>query len=120
MDLQLKRLRKNSELTQPDLAERIGVSMRVISSWERQETALPLEDAARIADVLDCSLDELAGRYDYIGAYSDERQRDLNSNFEDLTDEGKDAALGSVRGIRASESARAKTEGSATGEQRMG
>lgn len=120
MDLQLKRLRKNSELTQTDLAERIGVSMRVISSWERQETALPLEDAARIADVLDCSLDELAGRYDYIGAYSDERQRDLNSNFEELTDEGKDAALGSVRGIRASESARAKTEGPAAGEQRVG
>lgn len=51
MDLQLKRLRKNSELTQTDLAERIGVSMRVISSWERQETELPLEDAARTATV---------------------------------------------------------------------
>ena len=74
----------------------------------------PFEDAARIADVLDCSLDELAGRYEYIGAYSDERQRDLNDNFESLSDEGKDAALGSVRGIRASESARAKTAGPAT------
>lgn len=120
MNLQLKALRKRNGLRQEDLAKKINSTSRIVGAWERQETALPLEDAARIADVLDCSLDELAGRYDYIGAYSDERQRDLNSNFEELTDEGKDAALGSVRGIRASESARAKTEGSAAGEQRVG
>lgn len=114
MNLQLKALRKKSGLRQEDLAEKINSTSRIVGAWERQETALPLEDAARIADVLDCSLDELAGRYEYIGAYSDERQRDLNNTFESLSDEGKDAALGSVRGIRASESARAKAEGPAT------
>lgn len=120
MNLQLKALRKKSGLRQEDLAEKINSTSRIVGAWERQETALPLEDAARIADVLDCSLDELAGRYEYIGAYSDERQRDLNNTFESLSDEGKDAALGSVRGIRASESARAKTEGPATGNQKVG
>ena len=118
MNLQLKALRKKSGLRQEDLAEKINSTSRIVGAWERQETALPLEDAARIADVLDCSLDELAGRYEYIGAYSDERQRDLNNTFESLSDEGKDAALGSVRGIRASESARAKAEGPATGEHK--
>ena len=120
MNLQLKALRKRIGLRQEDLAKKINSTSRIVGAWERQETALPLEDAARIADVLDCSLDELAGRYEYIGAYSDERQRDLNNNFESLSDEGKDAALGSVRGIRASESARAKTEGPATGNQKVG
>lgn len=118
MNLQLKALRKRIGLRQEDLAKKINSTSRIVGAWERQETALPLEDAARIADVLDCTLDELAGRYEYIGTYSDERQRDLNNNFEELTDEGKDAALGSVRGIRASESARAKTEGPATGEHK--
>lgn len=116
MNLQLKSLRKANGLTQSGLAEKVDVTMRVISSWEREETALPLEDAARIADVLECSLDELAGRLDYIGTYSDDRQKSLNMNFEALSDEGKDAALGSVRGIRASESARAKEEGVASAE----
>ena len=118
MNLQLKALRKRIGLRQEDLAKKINSTSRIVGAWERQETALPLEDAARIADVLDCTLDELAGRYEYIGAYSDERQRELNNNFEELTDEGKDAALGSVRGIRASESARAKAEGPATGEHK--
>ena len=118
MNLQLKALRKRIGLRQEDLAKKINSTSRIVGAWERQETALPLEDAARIADVLDCSLDELAGRYEYIGTYSDERQRDLNNTFESLSDEGKDAALGSVRGIRASESARAKTEGPATGEHK--
>lgn len=120
MNLQLKALRKKIGLRQEDLAKKINSTSRIVGAWERQETALPLEDAARIADVLDCSLDELAGRYEYMGAYSDDRQRDLNNNFESLSDEGKDAALGSVRGIRASESARAKTEGPSTDQQKVG
>ncbi len=62
MKLQLRWLRSSKGLTQADLAAKVGTTSRVVSSWERGESALSLEDAALIADVLDCSLDELAGR----------------------------------------------------------
>lgn len=62
MELQLRRLRKRNDLTQDQLAMRINSTLRKISSWERGETQIPLSDAAKIADVLECSLDELAGR----------------------------------------------------------
>lgn len=121
MNLQIMQLRKAAGYkNRSSFAEAIGVTERKLKAWETQENRIPFEDACMIADFLDCTLDELAGRYEYIGTYSDERQRDLNNTFESLSDEGKDAALGSVRGIRASESARAKTEGSATGNQKVG
>lgn len=62
MGLQLRRLRRSKRLTQEDLASKIGQTARVLGAWEREETALPLDEAARIADVLECTLDELAGR----------------------------------------------------------
>ena len=62
MKLMLRKLRKTHDMTQSELAERIGTTLRVVSSWEREETVMPLIDAARIADVFECTLDELAGR----------------------------------------------------------
>lgn len=62
MELMLRKMRKSRDMTQAQLAEQIGTTLRVVSSWERDETALSLADAARIADVFECTLDELAGR----------------------------------------------------------
>lgn len=62
MELQLRRLRRSERMTQEELGAKVGQSARVIGSWERGESAMPIDDAARIADVLECSLDELAGR----------------------------------------------------------
>lgn len=67
---------------------------------------MSFEQACMCADALNCTTDALAGRNVVTNRYNDERQADLNQNYEALTDEGKDAALGAVRGIRASESAR--------------
>lgn len=64
---------------------------------------MSLEQACVIADLLDCSLDELVGRTDYVGSFSDNRQRSMNRDYELLSDSGKDAAANSVRGIRLGE-----------------
>lgn len=62
-NLQLKALRKRAGFnTQADLAQTLGMNPRTYASWEREEVKLTLGDAQRIADVLGCSLDELAGR----------------------------------------------------------
>lgn len=98
-------------------AEEIGLSPNTYTNYEQGKVSLTLEKAWEFADIFACSLDELAGRKRPLKQYSDQRQVDLNSNYEALTDEGKDAALGAVRGIRASESARANEEGPANSEQ---
>ena len=63
VDLQLKRLRKElGYATQQSFADAFGVTKRQVTAWETGERKLSLERACDVADFLDCSLDELAGR----------------------------------------------------------
>lgn len=62
---------------------------------------MSFDDACMIADFLHCSLDELAGRFEYIGSYSDERQVYMNKDYATLDEPSKDAAAAAVRGMAA-------------------
>lgn len=66
MKLQLRKLRENRHMTQSELAKKVNTTLRKISAWERGETSIPLEDACNIADFFGVTLDELAGRWEYV------------------------------------------------------
>ncbi len=53
-------LRKKAGLTQEALAEKVNVSRQTIAKWESGESVPDLALAARLAEALDVSLDELA------------------------------------------------------------
>lgn len=55
----LIQLRKLQNLTQEDIAEKIGVSRQAVARWEAGETAPDLEKARMLAGVLGVSLDDL-------------------------------------------------------------
>ena len=61
LNLQLKQIRKMRRMSQGDLAEAVGVSSRVISAWERQETEITIKHAKKICEALDCTFEELIG-----------------------------------------------------------
>ena len=116
MELKLMQLRKAAGFKSRDaFADHLGVSRRKYKGWESQETNMNFAQACMVADALGCSLDELAGRPQYAGSYSDRRQAVLNDDYAHLSDAGKDAAAGAVRGIRASEGVR-RTEEKNAGE----
>ena len=109
MELQLMEFRKKKGFkSRDDFAIAMGISPATYKSWETGQRKIKLEDACKVADVLDCSLDELAGRWDYVGRYSDDRQRRLNQAFGHLDDSQKSIAVGAVEGM-ASEAAQEKT-----------
>lgn len=58
----IKRFRKAKGLYQKQLADKVGTSSQVISNWERGYTKPNDEDLIRLADALECSVDELLGR----------------------------------------------------------
>ena len=112
MKLQMKKVRVGRGVSQKEIADLVGMPVRRYGSYERGERAISLDDAARIADVLQCSLDELAGRDEYVGKFSDQQQAQLNAMYEQLDTAGKSAAVGSVNGIldqQARQNAREKT-----------
>ena len=58
----LARIRKDRGLSQSALAEMVGVSYPRISEYERGVKSPLMTTVERIADALQCSLDELTGR----------------------------------------------------------
>lgn len=58
----LKLLRSARNITQSRLAELLEVDPRVYNRWERGSSAPQFDTVVKIADLLQLSLDELAGR----------------------------------------------------------
>ena len=58
----LVRTRKARGLSQEELAERLGVSRQAVSKWETGDAQPDLTRLVALADALEISLDELAGR----------------------------------------------------------
>lgn len=54
-------LRKAKNLTQMNLADELGISFQAVSNWERGETMPDIGKLPEIADILDCSIDQLLG-----------------------------------------------------------
>lgn len=97
MNLQLMRLRKEAGYkSRKALADALGddYSERRIKSWEDGVRMLSLKQACDIADLLDCTLDELAGRDFQPASYSDPRQQALNHSYSLLDEKSKSDLTG--------------------------
>lgn len=59
MENRLRKLRKDSGLTQVRLAEKAQVSRSVIARFETGRTELSTKNLTKIADALDCSMEDI-------------------------------------------------------------
>ncbi|MBQ3506632.1 MAG: helix-turn-helix transcriptional regulator [Clostridia bacterium] len=66
MKLRIKEYREEMQLTQKELAERIGNVQRNISNWENGASEPDCETIVRLAELFEISIDELFGRRDLI------------------------------------------------------
>lgn len=57
----ISRLRKEKDMTQPALADRMGVSFQAVSNWERGMSMPDIGKLPELAEVLGVSIDELLG-----------------------------------------------------------
>lgn len=113
MDLQLMRLRKKAGYkNRDDFAAALGVNPLTYKGWETGRTRLKLDDACDIADLLHCTLDELAGRDFQPAAYSDPRQQALNHSYSMLDEKSK----GDLAGIASTFTADASRLASKSGQ----
>lgn len=78
-------------------ADKIGMSVNTYTNYEQGKVNLTLEKAWEFADILRCSLDDLAGREAPKRTYSDPNQAALNGYYESMNDNGKSALTESAR-----------------------
>ena len=57
----IRNFRKKNDLTQEDLADRLGVTYQSVSRWENSTTYPDIELLPAIAEALSITLDELLG-----------------------------------------------------------
>lgn len=59
----LRAKRKQAKLTQEQMAAQLGITRAAYTMYETDKTQPTLETAAKIAEILESSLDYLTGRY---------------------------------------------------------
>ena len=62
---QLQSLREENNLTKAQLAEKLNVSVRLISYWENGQRECDFDMLIKIADLFSVSIDFLLGRKDF-------------------------------------------------------
>jgi len=60
----LKILRNETNLSQAELAQAVGVSQQCVSEWERNKTQPTLSYIVKMADIFECSADYVICRKD--------------------------------------------------------
>jgi transcriptional regulator with XRE-family HTH domain len=91
----LRQLRVARKVTQTRVAELLGISPRVYTRWENGDATPLFGTVVKIADILDVSLDELAGRKETNGdahIHNPELHR-LYKRVDQLPDEDQKALM---------------------------
>lgn len=81
-------------------SEMAGVGYNAYVECEQGRSRLSYENAWKIADALHISLDELGGRTWPPGMAADAGESQLLEAYRDLNEEGRDAAVNVVAGMR--------------------
>lgn len=89
MRLRLRELRKAQGLTQKELTRAAGVQQGAVGKWERGENQLKLTDAAMIADLLGCSIDDLVGCEPRELSYESRQHERLETSWASFNQTGK-------------------------------
>ena len=90
----LKRLRKNKNLKQADLAAHFGVGRTTVTSWENGTTIPNIDILDKLATLLGVSADELLGREPMIDKFKrNEDNIRLLAQYSKLNDFGKREAI---------------------------
>ena len=82
-------------MTQEELAFAVGATKRQIGAWERGENDIPMDYAVSIADILDCSVDDIAGRV----RRPSHEEEELLRLFRNSSRRTKDAIMTTVRAM---------------------
>lgn len=64
MNLKIRAMRKKLHLSQSELAEKVGASLRTVSSWERGETVPDAEIIWNCALIFGCTPNDVLGWYE--------------------------------------------------------
>lgn len=103
MILKIKELRKQSHMSQTELAEAIGSSLRTVGAWERGENVPNAEQVWACAVALGTDPNTVLGWYEEHPREApapDPAHRGLVESYDSLSEEGREVADSVMAGLR--------------------
>ena len=98
--MRLKELRISKNLTQLELAKKIGCNQTAIGKYERKELEPNIETMIKLCEIFSCSIDYLVGREDDFGIIKTEKETKLSYKeqkllkaFSNLVEDEKDKII---------------------------
>lgn len=82
--MRLKELRRANNLTQSQLAEKIGCNQTAIGKYERGDLQPNIETLYMLADIFNCSIDYLLGREDDFGKVVVSENSDITAEEKEM------------------------------------
>ena len=92
----LRELRKERQLTQEELAERLSLTKQAVSQWERAVREPGFETLEKIADFFNVDTDYLIGREDHTTLLLSGIEHELIVRFRELSPAERSLILRSV------------------------
>ena len=71
----LAEIRKQHNLTQNDIAEKLDISPQAVSKWENDLTSPDIDTLIKLAEIFNISIDELVGKKNYEVQYVEQEER---------------------------------------------
>lgn len=97
--LKLSEFRKEKGLTQVQLADALGMSVKKTAAWEQERAEPCIADICLLADFFGCTTDELLGREQHDGAIDKRKEmRPSTLKLVDATEKLNDMGIAVVLG----------------------
>lgn len=101
MKNKLKELRKSNGLLQKDLAKMLGIANSTYCGYENSVHEAPMEVLIALAEIFDCTLDELFGRTDDHNLFNDAKieQPEILKLYKQMSPEAQNNLVNYARGL---------------------
>lgn len=97
--LRIGKILESRNMTQEELAEKLGVSRRSVGMWVRNQSFPRLDNLINIASVLDCAVHDLYVTSSDV-AYDDPAKAELNDCYDACSPERREKLLDDARDAR--------------------
>ena len=99
MNLQLKKLRTEKGFSQDEMANMLGIKTSRYGTLERGDRTMSFPQAIDCANILECSLDDLAGRDWPESPPMSADERELVGDYRRMADEDRAGFMATARGL---------------------
>lgn len=99
MEFNLRKVREAANLTQAQIAKAVDRDVKTVGNWEKNKTYPNAEEIWIIAELCNCSPNDLLGWNESCVRFADAEQQRLNDLYENMNQTGRTTLISVARSM---------------------